>query len=28
VFDTGILGSAYCRCCLLKLVGTFVPKNL
>jgi hypothetical protein len=26
VFDAGILGSAYRRCCLLKLVGSFFPK--
>src|SRR5580692_3168698 len=26
VFDTGILGGAYCSGCLLDLVGTFFPK--
>ena len=26
MFDTGILGSAYRRCCLLELVGAFFPK--
>ena len=27
VFDAGILGSAYRRCCLLELVGALFPEN-